>query len=151
MTDRYERIRAALANGPTPGPFSTSRSYSAGNQELILRITYKDEHGITENYCTVRNRLGDTWKTEADATYIAACDPDTIRELLAERDALAAEVERLREEALRELEEREQRDEALLRQALEALLGQRGEPDWHTGKQRENAVAALRERLGEKE
>ena len=38
-------------------------------------------------------------------------------------------------------------DEALLRQALEALLGQRGEPDWHTGKQRENAIAALRERL----
>jgi hypothetical protein len=44
-----------------------------------------------------------------------------------------------------------ERDEALLRQALEALLGQRGEPDWHTGKQRENAIAALRERLGEKE
>ncbi len=44
-----------------------------------------------------------------------------------------------------------ERDEALLRQALEALLGQRGEPDWHTGKQRENAIAALRERLGEGE
>ena len=42
-----------------------------------------------------------------------------------------------------------ERDEALLRQALEALLGQRGEPDWHTGKQRENAIAALRKRLGE--
>lgn len=40
--------------------------------------------------------------------------------MLAERDALAAEVERLAE-ALRELEGREQRDEALLRQALEAL------------------------------
>ena len=93
MTDPYERIRAALAMGPTPGPFSTSRSYSPGNQELILHLTYKDEHGITENYCTVRNRLGDTWKTEADAAYIAACDPDTIRELLAERDALAAAIE----------------------------------------------------------
>ena len=44
-----------------------------------------------------------------------------------------------------------ERDEDLLRQALEALLGQRGEPDWHTGTQRENAIAALRERLGEKE
>jgi len=51
-------------------------------------------------------------------------------------------------EALRKLEEREQSDEALLRQALEALLGQRGEPDWHTGKQRENAITTLRERLG---
>lgn len=44
--------------------------------------------------------------------------------------------------------ERADTAEALLRQALEALLGQRGEPDWHTGKQRENAIAALRERLG---
>ena len=95
MTDRYANIRDALAMGPTPGPFSTSRSYSPGNQELILRLTYNDEHGITENYCTVRSRLGDTWKTEANAAYIAACDPDTIRALLAERDALAAENERL--------------------------------------------------------
>lgn len=38
-------------------------------------------------------------------------------------------------------------DTALLRQALEALLGQRGEPDWRTGKQREAAITALRERL----
>lgn len=53
-------------------------------------------------------------------------------------------------EALRKLDERAQRDEALLRQALEALLGQRGEPDWHTGKQRENAIASLCERLGVK-
>ena len=44
-----------------------------------------------------------------------------------------------------------ERDEALLRQALDALLGQRGEPDWHTGRQRESAIAALRERLGEEE
>jgi hypothetical protein len=48
---------------------------------------------------------------------IAACDPDTIRALLDERDALAAEVERLAE-ALRELEERAQRDDALLRKVL---------------------------------
>src|SRR5690606_20352612 len=107
MSDRYEKIRKALAMGPTPGPFSASRSYSPGNQELILRLTYKDEHGITENYCTVRNRLGDTWKTEADAAYIAACDPDTIRALLDERDALEAENERLQAEieALRADEE----------------------------------------------
>jgi hypothetical protein len=88
MTDRYARIREALAMGPTPGPFSASRSYSPGNQELILRLTRNDEYGITENYCTVRNSLGDTWKTEADAAFIAACDPDTIRALLDERDAL---------------------------------------------------------------
>ena len=54
-------------------------------------------------------------------------------------------------EGLRPLYDRPKPDDtALLRQALEALLGQRGDPDWHTGKQRENAIAALRERLGEK-
>lgn len=58
-----------------------------------------------------------------------------------------AEAERVRGE----LREQKQSDEVLLRQALEALLGQRGEPDWHTGKQRENAITALRERLGEGE
>lgn len=52
--------------------------------------------------------------------------------------------------AMHALEEYVQRAEALLRQALEALLGQRGEPDWRTGQQRESAIAALRERLGEK-
>ena len=92
MTDRYEKIRKALEMGPTPGPFSSVRSYSPGNQELIIRLTCNDEYGITENYCTVRNSLGDTWKTEANAAYIAACDPDTIRTLLEERDALAAKV-----------------------------------------------------------
>lgn len=101
ITGRYKNIRKALAMGPTPGPFSTVRSYSPGNQELILSLTYKDEHGITENYCTVRNRLGDTWKTEANAAYIAACDPDTIRALLEERDALGAENARLRAEVER--------------------------------------------------
>src|SRR5690606_26787955 len=50
MTDRYERIRKALAKGPTQGPSDA---------------------------------------THGDAYLIAACDPDTIRALLEERDALA--------------------------------------------------------------
>src|SRR5690606_25249030 len=37
----------------------------------------------------------------ANAAHIAACDPDTIRALLAERDALNAENERLRKDAER--------------------------------------------------
>ena len=44
-----------------------------------------------------------------------------------------------------------ERDEALLRQALEALIEQRREPDYQTGSAREAAIAALRERLGEGE
>lgn len=96
MTDKYQRIRDALAMGPTPGPFSASRSYSPGNQELILHLTYKDEYGLPEHYCTVRSRLGGELGAEANAALIAACDPDTIRELLEEREALQAECERLR-------------------------------------------------------
>lgn len=50
-------------------------------------------------------------------------------------------------EALLVMEEREQRDEALLRQALEALIEQRCAPDYQTGSAREAAIAALRDRL----
>lgn len=60
MTDRYEKIRKALAMGPTRGPWGA---------------------------------------THGDAYLIAACDPDTIRALLEERDALQAENERLRKDA----------------------------------------------------
>ena len=34
-------------------------------------------------------------------------------------------------------------------QALEALLGQRGEPDWHTRAKAKSTIAAHRARLGE--
>ena len=54
MTDRYERIRKALAKWPTQGPWGA---------------------------------------THGDAYLIAACDPDTIRALLEERDALRAELD----------------------------------------------------------
>ena len=93
MTDRYERIRAALAMGPTSGPwglkelprdmqrdgykFAISRS---GLGWWIAKVTHEANGGTGA----------------ANAAHIAACDPDTIRELLDERDALAAEVERLR-------------------------------------------------------
>ena len=40
--------------------------------------------------CDLRNR------PSGDAHLIAACDPDTIRDLLEERDALKAENDRLR-------------------------------------------------------
>ena len=132
MTDRYERIRAALAKGPTPGPW-----------EIMEGRTDTVENAQGYPVCTVNYHPDERYGHGARAAYIAACDPDTIRELFPEI------IDRLAE-ALRKLEERDQRDEALLRQALEALLGQRGEPDWHTGKQRENAIDTLRERLGVK-
>lgn len=92
MTDRYERIRAALAMGPTPVSWA---------QDIDEDIAYAMF----------------SCRSAAEAAFILACDPDTIRGLLAERDALAAEVERLADE-LQEMIERTQRDEAILRKVL---------------------------------
>src|SRR5690606_41121854 len=92
MTDRYERIRRALAMGPTPGPWSPS--YDKGSTRDIFT-----EQGKLP-VCMVR---GVTYVGQeqylANGHFIAACDPDTIRELLAERDQLAAALEAAREDA----------------------------------------------------
>lgn len=87
MTDRYERIRAALAMGPTPGPWRVCHTNSG---------TFVKSERVSGYLAEVRH-CRTTQDVKADAHLIAACDPDTIRELLAERDALAAEVERLAE------------------------------------------------------
>lgn len=74
MTDRYENIRQALAIGPTP----ESWAVCAFNNGVFVEV-------------------GHTQDVEAEAYLVAACDPDTIRALLDERDALGAENARLRE------------------------------------------------------
>jgi len=199
MTDRYERIRSALAMGPTPGPWAVN--------PVMAQV---DAMPSTLPVCkllwpTTKRTEEETW---ANGQLIAACDPDTIRALLADRDALASEIETLRShnallrgsvaqverendrlrqaleemasaapaaqpaasaeqvqalrDALRELEGREQRDEALLRQALEVLGRARQTAMEQTLKARipecaefagidqdlDFVVAALRERLG---
>lgn len=86
MTDRYEEIRKALAKGPTPGPW-----------ELREGRTDTVENAQGYPVCTVNYYPDERYGHGTRAAYIAACDPDTIRALLAERDALTAEVERLAE------------------------------------------------------
>lgn len=85
--DRYERIRAALAMGPTPGPWRVLVIISVGSDMGYCSVATTDDTII----CDLRDR------PSGDAHLIAACDPDTIRALLDERDALAAENARLRE------------------------------------------------------
>ena len=85
MTDRYKKIRNALAMEPTPGPWLVCPTNSG---------TFVKSERVSGYLAEVRH-CRTTQDVEADANLIAACDPDTIRELLAERDALAAEVERL--------------------------------------------------------
>lgn len=102
MTDRYEQIRAALAMGPTPGPWYGVRHegsrwtdiYPGDNRRCVTPIVYVPP-------CNFLGEDGISWKessgeTMANAKYVAACAPDTIRALLEERDALKAENERLR-------------------------------------------------------
>ena len=82
MTDRYEKIRKALEMGPTPGPW--------GFAELprdMQRDGYKfaiSRRGIGWRFAQIAHEMN----SMANAAYITACDPDTIRALLAERDAL---------------------------------------------------------------
>lgn len=83
MADRYERIRAALAMGPTPGPWLVCPTNSG---------TFVKSERVSGYFVEVRH-CRTTQDVEADANFIAACDTDTIRALLAERDALAAEAE----------------------------------------------------------
>jgi len=80
MTDRYERIRAALAMGPTPGPWD-------GDDNSVSRLWSNRSVGIRE-YIALPDSAEDSTPNPANMHFIAACDPDAIRELLAERDAL---------------------------------------------------------------
>lgn len=81
MTDRYQKIRDALAKGPTPGPW-----------EIMDSRTDTVENAQGYPVCTVHWHPNERYGHGTRAAYIAACDPDTIRALLAERDALAAKV-----------------------------------------------------------
>ena len=98
MTDRYEKIRQALAMGPTPGPWRPSKSYGA------IVSDSPSGHDDAESVHAYGGHIVCESVQEHNRHLIAACDPDTIRELLAERDALAAKVKRLAD-ALRLAEE----------------------------------------------
>ena len=92
MTDRYEKIRKALAMGPTHGPWHATKPEPHGTG-------VRGPAWVSLAWCGGATAVGEEGcysisaaEAAANAQLIAACDPDTIRELLAERDALAAEV-----------------------------------------------------------
>jgi len=108
MTDRYEEIRKALAMGPTPGP----RRVIDGDSYPYVTVALPENEGRRWNdpiICTLYEDVtpddyigfGECLQAfpnaRADAYFIAACDPDTIRALLDECDALRAEVDALRD------------------------------------------------------
>lgn len=78
MTDRYERIRQALATRPTPGPWAACRT----NSGTFVKSERLAGYFVEVRHCRTAQDVN------ADAHLIASCDPDTIRALLEERDAL---------------------------------------------------------------
>jgi len=98
MTDRYENIRKALAMGPTPGPWFHGAANGAHMYCVYDKRCWTDEdgarHGETPNM--IVHVSPDDGKY-ANAAHIAACDPDTIRALLDERDALREALGRILE------------------------------------------------------
>lgn len=88
MTDRYKNIRRALAMGPTPGPWSVRYDYvvQAKSFDEGRLVPVAQPYGVNS----------DGTDLFANAALIAACDPDTIRALLAERDELAKDAARYR-------------------------------------------------------
>ena len=73
--DKYQKLRHALSQNPTPGPWvQDGDGVSAADEDVAVAMC-----------CP----------SDAEAAFIAACNPDTIRELLEERDALKAENDRL--------------------------------------------------------
>src|SRR5690606_28374949 len=91
MTDRYERIRAALAMGPTPGPWAAHPDIGTPVGTLKIAPPIWDKN--TFNVPLIAAVYGTGVTQPANAALIAACDPDTIRELLADRDALREALE----------------------------------------------------------
>jgi hypothetical protein len=85
MTDRYKKIREALAMGPTPGPWTVRYDY------VVQAPAYDDGRLVP-----VAQPYGvncDGTDLFANACLIAACDPDAIHALLAERDAMKEALE----------------------------------------------------------
>jgi len=88
-----ERIRAALAAGPTPGPWSVETvPTSCGICHKVGPFPGKRPDDppryacLYADYPSQGNPADDELK--ANAAFIAACHPEAIRELLAEMDRL---------------------------------------------------------------
>lgn len=88
MTDRYEKIRKALEMGPTPGDWDAdfASAMRNGSPAVVEYFVRRDGDDISIAADIVNPSSG--LPSAVNANYIAACDPDTIRELLEERDAL---------------------------------------------------------------
>lgn len=92
MTDKHEALRAALAAGPTPGPWFADNRGKVWCRDP--RELYENGGGVAGDKALATTHVG--WygegyvgfPAECNARLIAAANPEAIRALLAERDAL---------------------------------------------------------------
>lgn len=103
MTEAEQRIREALAAGPTPGPWVSFYKHKYDEWHVGVPLPGQSmKLALFPDGCP-------TERPQADAEFIAACNPENIATVFAdrgEREAkMQAEIERLRAErdALREL------------------------------------------------
>lgn len=91
------KIREAMAAGPTDGPWSVLD----GNRVSVSLASQHAECGFS-SHCIALTHGAPRLNPEVNAAYIAACDPATIRTLLAALDAAQAprEVPRLTDEQM---------------------------------------------------
>lgn len=106
MTDtpEIERIRAALAAGPTKGPWETNTAGSATRGEPFrideIYIYATDVQNDTAVCADVIDPVSQEPSAE-NAAHIAACNPTAMTAVLEHIDAQAAEIKRLRKDAER--------------------------------------------------
>lgn len=87
MTDKYAELRAALAAGPTPGPWLLDKFHP------IITDSAPGSSRVWICKVAINTRNDEGRKNEA---YIAAANPETIRALLAERDSLREALQKVR-------------------------------------------------------
>ena len=97
MTDAEKEIREALAAGPTPGEWFAVNDGTRGEPFMNVKAERISGRGPTHEVAICATGDSPQSMETANARYIAACHPAAIRELLAERDALAGEVKRRRQ------------------------------------------------------
>lgn len=88
MTDKYQRLRDALAAGPAPGKWEHETA-STGPVDSVIFVEHFVRRG-GENISIAADIVDPEsgLPSSANAAYIAAADPETIAALLAERDRL---------------------------------------------------------------
>ena len=99
MMDKYQKLRYALSQNPTPGPWEVINGtdvFTPLGARNAAGVEAAADDGWHVADCDMGPSFTEEGKEEkisyeeqrANAGFIAACDPDTIRALLEERDAL---------------------------------------------------------------